>query len=92
VLCDEPTSSLDTSAQVELLHQLRQLVTITRTALLFVTHDLSIVPLVTDHVVVLDAGRIVEQPAADDLAAGTHPATTALLNALPRPRWLAPPT
>jgi peptide/nickel transport system ATP-binding protein len=83
LLCDEPVSSLDAelaASVVDLLGRLRRDLGLT---LVFVTHDLALVPRVADRVVVMAAGRIVEETTATDLAAARHPATQRLLSALP---------
>ena len=54
------------------------------TGLIFISHDLSLVASFCDRVLVMYAGRVVEQCVADDLANATHPYTRGLLDCLPR--------
>jgi peptide/nickel transport system ATP-binding protein len=80
LVADEPTSSLDLAAERDILLLLRDLQRSRGLALVFVTHDLALVPVVASRVLVLEHGRCVEQgSAADVLAAPAHPATRALL-------------
>jgi len=82
VLADEPTSALDRPLARTMLDLLRR----RSLSLVVVTHDLDLVPGLVDRVVVMYAGRIVEdRPAADLLRHPAHPYTAALLRSLPRP-------
>lgn len=84
LVADEPTSSLDLIAQREILELLRDLQRGRGLALIFVTHDLPLVPSVAERVLVLDQGRVVEGGPVDEvLAAPAHAATRALLVPLP---------
>jgi ABC-type glutathione transport system ATPase component len=85
LVADEPTSALDPVTQtqiVQLLHRLNRRHSVT---LLYISHDLVSVLQLADRIAVLDAGSIVETLPVNDLTRGTHPATQALLNALPVP-------
>jgi len=79
LLADEPTTALDVTVQAQILTLLRELRTRTRAAMILVTHDLGVVAEVADRVVVMYAGRIVEQADVDTLFAGArHPYTEGL--------------
>jgi peptide/nickel transport system ATP-binding protein len=93
LLADEPTSMLDASVRMGVLGVLQGLVKEKKIALLLITHDLATARLLCDRVVVLFAGRIVEDgPSEDILGTPKHPYTQALLAALPRgvPRVISP--
>jgi peptide/nickel transport system ATP-binding protein len=91
VLCDEVTSGLDTivgAAVIALLKQVRAELSV---SYLFISHDISTGASFADHIVVLYAGRVVEQGAtADVLSPPHHPYTRLLLSSVPelRPGWL----
>jgi peptide/nickel transport system ATP-binding protein len=85
LIADEPTTALDVTIQKQILDLLDRLRRELRLALLFITHDLGVVAQVADQVVVLYAGRVVEQgPARKVLSAPHHPYTQGLLAASPR--------
>ncbi|MBT2503355.1 ABC transporter ATP-binding protein [Curtobacterium sp. ISL-83] len=82
LVADEPTTALDVTTQARILDLFEQLSTSTGSGMLFVTHDLAVLARIADEVVVLDAGRVVEQGSvASLLAAPQHPATVALVDA-----------
>jgi peptide/nickel transport system ATP-binding protein len=86
VVADEIVSGLDVSSQAQILTLLRDLKRDLGLALLFVSHDLSVVRVLCDRVLVLAEGRVVETaPAADLFAAPRAPYTRALLDAVPLP-------
>ncbi len=85
IIADEPTTALDVTVQKQVLRLIRQLQTEHKTTLIFVTHDLGVVAQICDKMTVLYGGKVLEQgPAADVLAAPSHPYTRALLAANPR--------
>src|SRR5690606_5706576 len=81
---DEPTTAVDVTIQAQLLELLGALQQRLGMAMLFITHDLSIVRAIAHRVCVMQAGRIVEQgTVADVFAAPRHPYTRRLLAAQP---------
>jgi peptide/nickel transport system ATP-binding protein len=86
LIADEPVSMLDASVRVEVLELLRSLQGKYGLTLVFVTHDLSTVRHFADRVIVMYAGKIVEQaPVAELIDDPKHPYTQALLAAIPDP-------
>lgn len=83
LIADEPTSALDVTVQLEVLSILDKLVSERGMGLIFVSHDLRLVSSFCDRVLVMYAGRIVEEIAASDLASAKHPYTQGLLNCMP---------
>jgi peptide/nickel transport system ATP-binding protein len=84
VLCDEPTSALDVSVQAAILNLLVELQVERRVAYLFISHDLGVVRYISDRIVVLYLGRVMEVGPADVVFDGPHhPYTEALLSAVP---------
>ncbi|HEY2876349.1 MAG TPA: ABC transporter ATP-binding protein [Reyranella sp.] len=91
VICDEVTSALDPLVADEILTLLEQLQERTRTAYIFITHDIGVVRRVADHVAVMEKGRIVAfGPLREVFAAPLHPYTQLLLSSVPQMRtdWL----
>ncbi len=85
LIADEPTSALDVTLQAQILQLLRRLTRETGTAMLLITHDLSIVAETCERVAVMYAGRIVEEGAADAIfVRPLHPYTEALLSSRPQ--------
>jgi oligopeptide/dipeptide ABC transporter ATP-binding protein len=84
VIADEPTTALDVTVQRQVLRLLKSIQASRSAALLFISHDITVVGQVCDRVMVMYAGRIVERlPAADLAAHARHPYTRALLAAVP---------
>lgn len=85
VLADEPTTALDVTVQAEIISTFRAVIEHTGTSLLLVTHDLGVVAGLCDSVMVMYAGRTVEQASANEIfESPAHPYTRALLDCLPR--------
>lgn len=84
LIADEPTSALDVTVQLEVLGLLDTLVRERGMGLIFVSHDLRLVSSFCDRVLVMYAGKVVEEIAAADLANARHPYTQGLLNCLPQ--------
>jgi len=86
LIADEPTTALDVTMQAQVLHLLREMQRELGTGIVFVTHDLAVVAEIADRVVVMYAGRVVEQGSVFDvLERPAHPYTIGLLGARPRP-------
>jgi len=86
LVADEPVSMLDVSVRAGILRLLRRFVTEQHMAMVFITHDLSIVAHICDELAVMYRGRIVERgPVRDVLRAPAHPYTQALMDAVPIP-------
>jgi peptide/nickel transport system permease protein len=84
IVADEPTTALDVTVQKQVLQLLETIRTEDDVAVLLISHDITVVAQVCDRVLVMYAGRIVEDLPASDLAAGArHPYTRALLAAVP---------
>jgi peptide/nickel transport system ATP-binding protein len=106
IIADEPTSALDVTVRRQVLTILDELVSRRGAGLMFISHDLNLVADFCDRVLVMYAGRIVEDIPALDLKHAEHPYTRALLDSLPRldrpvdmlavpqrdPAWLIGPT
>ena len=84
LIADEPTSALDVTVQIEVLRILDRLVSERGMGLIFISHDLRLVSSFCDRVLVMYAGRIVEELRASELASARHPYTRGLLNCLPQ--------
>jgi oligopeptide transport system ATP-binding protein len=84
LICDEPTSALDVSVQAQIINLLRELQAELGLTLLFISHDLAVVSQLADRVLVLYAGRVMEQGDAGQIfSQPAHPYSQALLKAVP---------
>ena len=85
LIADEPTTALDVTVQAQILDLMRQLKEKTGTAIILITHDLGVVAEMAERVIVMYAGKVVEQASVEDLfARPQHPYTRALLGSMPR--------
>lgn len=86
IVCDEPVSALDVSIQAQILNLLRKLQKERNLTYIFITHDLSVVNYISDEILVMYLGRVIEKAKTEELfARPVHPYTKALLSALPIP-------
>jgi peptide/nickel transport system ATP-binding protein len=84
VIADEPTTALDATIQGQILYEMQKLTRETGAALIWITHDLSVISGLADRICVMYAGRIVEQGATVDLLnVPRHPYTRGLLDSIP---------
>ncbi|MDH2049275.1 ABC transporter ATP-binding protein [Achromobacter marplatensis] len=84
LIADEPTTALDVTIQAQILHLLRDIQARLGTAIVLITHDLSVVAQMCQRVIVMYAGRKVEEGSVDDvLDRPQHPYTQALIRSLP---------
>jgi peptide/nickel transport system ATP-binding protein len=84
LIADEPTSALDVTVQLDVLGILDRLVGERGMGLVFISHDLRLVSSFCDRVVVMYAGKVVEQLKASDLKNAEHPYTRGLLDCMPK--------
>jgi peptide/nickel transport system ATP-binding protein len=84
LIADEPTSALDVTVQLQVLAILDKLVAERGMGLIFISHDLRLVSSFCNRVLVMYAGRVVEEVAASELHCARHPYTQGLLNCLPQ--------
>jgi len=84
IIADEPTTALDVTIQAQILELLKTIQERTRTAVVFITHDLGVIARIADRVQVMYAGRSAEVGnVADVFARARHPYTRGLLSSLP---------
>lgn len=84
IIADEPTTALDVTIQSQILAEIQQLCSETGTALIWITHDLTVVAGLAHRIAVMYAGRIVELGNVDDVLDNPiHPYTRGLLGSLP---------
>ncbi len=85
LIADEPTTALDVTVQAQVLDAVRRVQEATSSAIIMITHDLGVVAGIADRVLVMYAGRPVEQaPVEDVFYRSAHPYTRGLLASLPR--------
>lgn len=86
IVCDEPVSALDVSIQAQIINLLMDLQKEKKLSYMFITHDLSVVKYISDEIMVMYLGQIVEKAPSDELFSHpVHPYTKALLSAIPIP-------
>ncbi len=84
IIADEPTTALDVSIQGQILAEVRRLANETRTAIVWITHDLAVVSSLADDICVMYAGKIVERGTAEEvIGQARHPYTRGLLDSVP---------
>jgi peptide/nickel transport system ATP-binding protein len=84
IIADEPTTALDVTIQAQILYEVQKLARETGTAMIWITHDLSVIAGLADEVCVMYAGRIVESgPTAQLLDRPLHPYTAGLIASIP---------
>ena len=86
IICDEPVSALDVSIQAQIINLMLDLQEERGLAYMFITHDLSVVKYISDNIMVMYLGNMVEMSPSDELFRNPlHPYTKALLSAIPVP-------
>jgi oligopeptide transport system ATP-binding protein len=86
LIADEPTTALDVTIQAQILELIKKLKRETGTSVILITHDLGVVAGMTDHVIVMYAGKIFEQASTSELFARPgNPYTKGLLRSVPDP-------
>ena len=84
LVCDEPVSALDVSIQAQILNLLMDLQDNKGLSYMFITHDLAVVKHISDQIMVMYMGQVIELATSDELfKSPLHPYTRALLNAIP---------
>ena len=84
VICDEPTTALDVSIQAQILVEMRTLVREAGVSLVWISHDLATVSVLASRLLVMYAGRLIEEgPTAEVLRRPHHPYTQGLIHSLP---------
>ena len=88
IVCDEPVSALDVSIQAQIINLMLDLQEQHGLSYMFVTHDLSVVKYISDDILVMYLGQVVEKAPAEELFKNTlHPYSKALLSAIPIPKY-----
>jgi len=84
IIADEPTTALDVTIQAQILYEVQKLTREAGTALIWITHDLTVVAGLADRISVMYAGRVVEQGAVNDVInRPLHPYTRGLIDSVP---------
>ena len=85
IVCDEPVSALDVSVQAQIINLLQDLQDELGLTYLFIAHDLAVIEHISDQVLVMTEGKIVEQASAEEIYSNPqHPYTVKLLEAVPQ--------
>ena len=85
IVCDEPVSALDVSVQAQIINLLQDLQDELGLTYLFIAHDLALIEHISDQVLVMTEGKIVEQASAEEIySSPQHPYTVKLLEAVPQ--------
>lgn len=85
LLADEPTTALDVTVQEQILNLLGEIREVQQTSIILITHDLGIVRRLTDRVIIMYAGRVVESGDTEAVfSSPQHPYTQALIESIPR--------
>ncbi|MFH1454543.1 MAG: ABC transporter ATP-binding protein [Armatimonadota bacterium] len=86
IVADEPVSALDVSIQAQIINLLKQIQAKLNLTYLFISHDLAVVKYISDRVIVMYLGKIVEKAASENIfTEALHPYTKALIAASPQP-------
>ena len=86
IICDEPVSALDVSIQAQIINLLKELQETMGLTYLFISHDLSVVKYITDQILVMYLGNVMEYADTDEIFSNPmHPYTQALFSAVPVP-------
>src|ERR687894_536874 len=86
LIADEPTTALDVTIQAQILELIKQLKADTGTSVILITHDLGVVAGMTDHIIVMYAGKVFEQsPTRELFSCPGNPYTKGLLRSVPDP-------
>jgi len=86
LIADEPTTALDVTIQAQILELIKKLKQVTGTSVILITHDLGVVAGMTDHLIVMYAGKVFEQASTSELFARPgNPYTQGLLSSVPDP-------
>ncbi|HZW97753.1 MAG TPA: ABC transporter ATP-binding protein [Bacillota bacterium] len=84
IVCDEPISALDVSIQAQVLNMLKELQSTRGLTYLFIAHDLSVVKYISDRIIVMYLGTVVEEAPAEEIYENPqHPYTKVLLSSIP---------
>lgn len=85
IIADEPTTALDVTVQAQLIKRLYSLVKKNNSSMILITHDLSLVSGVSDNIIVMYCGRVIEKGSSETVISGpVHPYTVGLLGSIPK--------